>query len=223
MSPSLSYEAPPPPEHSKMAFQTPSRTTDGGTSYVISGTACVIGSTTTAIKTPNGVAYRTTTGCAITTLRGRELVTKTSRAITSATSHAITNAGGWSRKRAVDVKESFKIVWRRAARKVARKSKSLPKLPPIPKPKQLLMTISNKAINFRHKEKKKELESKDEDFGDGGLWQRAILMGDKCQPLDFSGVIYYDSDGKRMSEVPMKSPRRFPSRVHDSSSNSGEI
>nr|GLL22028.1 hypothetical protein DM860_010060 [Ipomoea trifida] len=208
-----------------MAFGTPSRTPNGATSYVISGTACVIGSTTTAIKTPNGVAYRTTTGCAITTLRGRELVTKTSRAITSATSQAITSAGGWSKRRAVDVKESVKIVWRRAARKVMRKSKiSLPKPPPmpIPKAKQLLVTLSNKAINFR--QKKKEVEGKnDEDFGDGGLWQRSILMGDKCQPLDFSGVIYYDSDGKRMSEPPMKSPRRFPSSVHDSSSNSGEI
>nr|GME15658.1 hypothetical protein DM860_010060 [Ipomoea batatas] len=186
-----------------MAFGTPSRTPNGATSYVISGTTCVIGSTTTAIKTPNGVAYRTTTGCAITTLRGRELVTKTSRAITSATSQAITSAGGWSKRRAVDMKESVKIVWRRAARK-------------------LLVTLSNKAIDFRRK--KKEVEGKnDEDFGDGGLWQRSILMGDKCQPLDFSGVIYYDSDGKRMSEPPMKSPRRFPSSVHDSSSNSGEI
>ncbi|GMH17088.1 hypothetical protein Nepgr_018929 [Nepenthes gracilis] len=38
------------------------------------------------------------------------------------------------------------------------------------------------------------------------LWQRTILMGDKCQPLDFSGVIYYDSNGKRVHEMPKKSP-----------------
>ncbi|KAM3267748.1 hypothetical protein P3S67_032166 [Capsicum chacoense] len=76
-------------------------------------------------------------------------------------------------------------------------------------PKKILSTISNKAINFRHRKKSKGVLV-DEDFGDGGLWQRGILMGDKCQPLDFSGVIYYDSEGKRLSEVPMRSPRASP-------------
>lgn len=39
---------------------------------------------------------------------------------------------------------------------------------------------------------------------------RRILMGDKCQPLDFSGVIYYDSNGNRLPELPMRSPRASP-------------
>ncbi|KAK4349992.1 hypothetical protein RND71_029305 [Anisodus tanguticus] len=77
------------------------------------------------------------------------------------------------------------------------------------KPRKFLATISNKAINLRHK-KKAEGELVDEDFGDRGLWQRGILMGDKCEPLDFSGVIYYDSNGNRLSEVPMRSPRASP-------------
>ncbi|TMX02363.1 hypothetical protein EJD97_021872 [Solanum chilense] len=80
---------------------------------------------------------------------------------------------------------------------------------PLAKPKKFLATISNKAVNLRHK-KKAERELVDEDFGDGGLWQRGILMGDKCQPLDFSGVIYYDSEGNRLQEVPMRSPRASP-------------
>lgn len=80
---------------------------------------------------------------------------------------------------------------------------------PLAKPKKFLSTISNKAINLRHKKKAKG-ELVDEDFGDGGLWQRGILMGDKCQPLDFSGVIYYDSEGNRLPEVPMRSPRASP-------------
>ncbi|GMH31588.1 hypothetical protein Nepgr_033432 [Nepenthes gracilis] len=46
---------------------------------------------------------------------------------------------------------------------------------------------------------------KNGDDDDGPLWQRTILMGGKCQPLDFSGVIYYDSDGNRMHELPIKS------------------
>lgn len=35
-------------------------------------------------------------------------------------------------------------------------------------------------------------------------------MGDKCQPLDFSGVIYYDNEGNRVSELPSRSPRASP-------------
>ncbi|TVU34517.1 hypothetical protein EJB05_16352, partial [Eragrostis curvula] len=39
--------------------------------------------------------------------------------------------------------------------------------------------------------------------GEGeGLWRRAILMGERCQPLDFPGVIHYDSFGRRLSAPP---------------------
>ncbi|VFQ87427.1 unnamed protein product [Cuscuta campestris] len=186
--------------------------------YVVSGTTCVIGRTTTAINTRNGVAFKTTTGCAISTIRGgEELMTRTGRAITSATHHVINRASGWSKRRVVDA-------WQRASKKVIRKSKSLPKLPAIPKPKDLLATIGNKANNLRRKKKNKAADPDEAaaDFGDGGLWQRAILMGDKCQPLDFAGVIYYDSKGRRVSEPPSRSPRRFPGKLHDSGS-SGEL
>lgn len=52
-----------------------------------------------------------------------------------------------------------------------------------------------------------EEEMQDED----GVWRRTILMGEKCQPLDFSGVIYYDADGRQLAEVPTpRSPLRSP-------------
>ncbi|KAK9684414.1 hypothetical protein RND81_10G208300 [Saponaria officinalis] len=47
-------------------------------------------------------------------------------------------------------------------------------------------------------------------FGEDGVWRRSILMGDKCEPLDFSGVIYYDCNGNMLSHVPVKSPRASP-------------
>ncbi|KAE8663980.1 putative Oleosin [Hibiscus syriacus] len=50
----------------------------------------------------------------------------------------------------------------------------------------------------------------DDCCGDGGLWQRSILMGDKCQPLDFSGVIHYDSKGNQLDKLPVRSTRRSP-------------
>ncbi|CAI8589516.1 unnamed protein product [Vicia faba] len=78
----------------------------------------------------------------------------------------------------------------------------------IKSPKKLLKNISNKAMPFIEKMKKKK-KGKD-DWGDGGVWQKAIMMGDKCEPLDFSGVIYYDSKGKQVSEFPLRSPRASP-------------
>ncbi|MQL82810.1 hypothetical protein Taro_015282 [Colocasia esculenta] len=48
-----------------------------------------------------------------------------------------------------------------------------------------------------------------EDAGEG-VWKKTILMGEKCQPLDFSGVIYYDNEGRRLQELPPRSPMRSP-------------
>ncbi|KAF8657461.1 hypothetical protein HU200_060022 [Digitaria exilis] len=43
------------------------------------------------------------------------------------------------------------------------------------------------------------------------LWRKEILMGERCQPLDFSGVIYYDSEGHRLAQPPPpRSPMRSP-------------
>ncbi|KAB1212676.1 hypothetical protein CJ030_MR5G009718 [Morella rubra] len=103
-------------------------------------------------------------------------------------------------------------------RKSSKKAEPSPSTTPLSKrPKQLLTTISNKAINFMHKKKISEEGSASEsggpeleNWGDGGVWQRAILMGDKCEPLDFSGVIYYDSCGNQLNEVPSRSPRASP-------------
>ncbi|KAG8086267.1 hypothetical protein GUJ93_ZPchr0010g10749 [Zizania palustris] len=41
-------------------------------------------------------------------------------------------------------------------------------------------------------------------FGDKGeaLWRRTILMGERCQPLDFAGAIHYDSFGRRLARPP---------------------
>ncbi|XP_047329041.1 uncharacterized protein LOC124932455 [Impatiens glandulifera] len=83
---------------------------------------------------------------------------------------------------------------------------------PIARSKVMIASISNKMIQLKLKRKKRS--GKGEDGLDGGLWRRTILMGDKCQPLDFSGVIYYDSDGKALSEIPFRSPRATPMSNH---------
>ncbi|KAL5202815.1 hypothetical protein ABZP36_013767 [Zizania latifolia] len=38
------------------------------------------------------------------------------------------------------------------------------------------------------------------------LWQRTILMGERCQPLDFAGAVHYDSFGRRLAR-PTPNPR----------------
>ncbi|XP_052185246.1 uncharacterized protein LOC127796882 [Diospyros lotus] len=82
---------------------------------------------------------------------------------------------------------------------------------PLRLPGQLIKeTISNKDINsFIHRGKAADEGGGDDDQS-GGLWQKSILMGEKCQPPEFSGVIFYDRCGNRISELPSRSPRASP-------------
>ncbi|EXC28056.1 hypothetical protein L484_022292 [Morus notabilis] len=122
---------------------------------------------------------------------------------------------------------AFAYMFSKHASRVSKKLKPTPATPnkpswktappspaPTRKPKKLLATISNKAITLVNRKKKADhdeiMEDDQEEWGHGGVWQRSILMGDKCQPLDFSGVIYYDSNGKQLSELPLRSPRASP-------------
>ena len=65
----------------------------------------------------------------------------------------------------------------------------------------------------------KKLEHEDNNImvGEDGLWQKNILMGEKCQPLEFSGVIYYDNNGHKISQIP-RSPRACALSLHQSMS-----
>ncbi|CAL4901536.1 unnamed protein product [Urochloa decumbens] len=42
----------------------------------------------------------------------------------------------------------------------------------------------------------------DKKGGEVALWSRRILMGERCQPLDFAGAIHYDSFGRRLARPP---------------------
>ncbi|KAG5602218.1 hypothetical protein H5410_033588 [Solanum commersonii] len=106
---------------------------------------------------------------------------------------------------------SFWAMWRKKPNHRSNKTKKSGENSSLAKSKKFLAKISGKATNFMRKKKAKNEEGENgEDFGDGGLWQKEILMGDKCQPLDFSGVIYYDRNGKQLAEVPVRSSRSSP-------------
>ncbi|RZC85916.1 hypothetical protein C5167_026592 [Papaver somniferum] len=89
-------------------------------------------------------------------------------------------------------------------------SRATPGSSPMAASRGLFATISNKAFPFMGSKKSGDQHGDNyEAVGDGGVWQRGILMGGKCQPPDFSGVIYYDVDGRQLSEIP-RSPRASP-------------
>lgn len=46
-----------------------------------------------------------------------------------------------------------------------------------------------------------------EEGGGDSLWQRNILLGEKCEPLNFSGTIIYDDKGRQLPAFPPRSPR----------------
>ncbi|KAK9750551.1 hypothetical protein RND81_02G204800 [Saponaria officinalis] len=77
---------------------------------------------------------------------------------------------------------------------------------PLSTPKRLLSNLSNIKTSKKNNEEDIIVDEVKDNFGEGGLWQKNILMGEKCQPLEYSGVIYYDNNGNRISEIP-RSPR----------------
>lgn len=65
-----------------------------------------------------------------------------------------------------------------------------PKSPLLLSTKQLITNISSKTMPKKYGEKSEVTKNVSNDHNEVGLWQKAILMGEKCQPPKFSGVIY---------------------------------
>ncbi|XP_010905876.1 uncharacterized protein [Elaeis guineensis] len=109
----------------------------------------------------------------------------------------------------------------RAARKLRRRGPSLSRLstaatrPFLSRRRSSRKRIGGGKTGIAEGKMKEDVEEEEEE--EEGVWQRSILMGEKCQPLDFSGVIYYDADGRKLSEAPPpRSPLRspLPSNLH---------
>eukprot|EP01018_Ginkgo_biloba_P028129 Gb_33507 [translate_table: standard] len=89
-----------------------------------------------------------------------------------------------------------------------------------PSPRALINSISSKKLLLVKKGGRKDedaLKAYDRAVMEDGdfLWQRTILMGEKCTPPDFSGVIVYDDKGNRLPHFPPRSPKLniFPASV----------
>ncbi|KAB8098539.1 hypothetical protein EE612_027820, partial [Oryza sativa] len=73
-----------------------------------------------------------------------------------------------------------------------------------------------KAISSlsRRRKARPELSFRMED----GVWRKEILMEERCQSLDFSGMIYYDVAGRHL-EQPHRRARCCAARCHRPSSS----
>ncbi|TVU28219.1 hypothetical protein EJB05_19729, partial [Eragrostis curvula] len=73
--------------------------------------------------------------------------------------------------------------------------------------KKALASSSSSSKSSKSKRRRKSAEAEDEEE----VWRKEIMMGERCQPLDFSGVIYYDAEGRRLAQPPPpRSPLRSP-------------
>ncbi|RLM80645.1 hypothetical protein C2845_PM12G25040 [Panicum miliaceum] len=70
--------------------------------------------------------------------------------------------------------------------------------------------LSSSSSSSKPKTKRRSKAAAEDAAGDG-VWRKEIMMGERCQPLDFSGVIYYDAEGRRLAQPPPpRSPMRSP-------------
>ncbi|CAI8604084.1 unnamed protein product [Vicia faba] len=77
------------------------------------------------------------------------------------------------------------------------------------KKQEELSTNSKNIIKNIYKVMHGHLKKTKKQEDDKCLWKKTILMGEKCQPLEFSGAIFYDSEGNQLSEPP-RTPRISP-------------
>ena len=71
-----------------------------------------------------------------------------------------------------------------------------------------------KALSSSSSKSKRRRKAEDDELSfewEDGVWRKEIMMGERCQPLDFSGAIYYDAEGRRLEHPPPpRSPMRSP-------------
>ncbi|GLJ09486.1 hypothetical protein SUGI_0110500 [Cryptomeria japonica] len=76
----------------------------------------------------------------------------------------------------------------------------------------LIKTFRSKSLLLSKRWQRSEKEEGVEYAGDAKedsdfLWQKRILMGVRCKPLNFSGQIQYDQNGERLPKFPLRSPK----------------
>ncbi|CAN6280218.1 unnamed protein product [Urochloa humidicola] len=77
--------------------------------------------------------------------------------------------------------------------------------------KVLSSSSSSKSKSKRRRRREAEDDELSFEWEEDGVWRKEIMMGERCQPLEFSGAIYYDAAGRRLEQPPTpRSPLRSP-------------
>ncbi|XP_042420576.1 uncharacterized protein LOC122008796 [Zingiber officinale] len=125
-----------------------------------------------------------------------------------------------------DAYSAFMATWNKHAPRAAWRLPSLAKLAACGRKRigaggeglllRLVPCLGNRGNNSSNQNKKKKMKMMmrkvrseiSVEGEDEGVWRKTILMGEKCQPLDFSGAIHYDSAGRQLStpRTPFRSP-----------------
>ncbi|KAG6486348.1 hypothetical protein ZIOFF_054918 [Zingiber officinale] len=116
-----------------------------------------------------------------------------------------------------DAYSAFMATWNKHAPRAAWRLPSLAKLAACGRKRigaggeglllRLVPCLGNRGNNSSNQNKKKKMKMMmrkvrseiSVEGEDEGVWRKTILMGEKCQPLDFSGAIHYDSAGRQLS------------------------
>ncbi|XP_066314632.1 uncharacterized protein [Miscanthus floridulus] len=80
-------------------------------------------------------------------------------------------------------------------------------------------TLRKKVKPPRRVGERKRGRGGDDDLLDGDeacVWRRTILLGRRCQPLEFTGAIHYDCGGQRLWQPRTPPPPPLLSPVHPS-------
>jgi hypothetical protein len=70
------------------------------------------------------------------------------------------------------------------------------------------------ATSRRFLERDQDGRKVDDDADEPCVWRRTILLGQRCQPLEFNGAIHYDGEGRRQwhARTPPRTPLLSPVR-----------
>ena len=114
----------------------------------------------------------------------------------------------------VSVTALIALCAKHARQRIPKTQENMPDTPKTPRhliaaPSNKTSFSSNKKCSNNESEEVEEQDKAMEGFGEGGIWQKSILMGEKCQPPVFSGAIYYDRHGNQLPEL-LRSPRASP-------------
>ncbi|KAG6482468.1 hypothetical protein ZIOFF_059099 [Zingiber officinale] len=118
-----------------------------------------------------------------------------------------------------DAYSAFMATWNKHASRAACRLPSLAKLAACGRKRigaggeglllRLVPCLGNRGNNSSNQNKKKKMKMMmrkvrsqiSVEGEDEGVWRKTILMGEKCQPLDFSGAVHYDSAGRQRSRL----------------------